>query len=91
MEPMTRLLRFHIVTFRWQGPAGLRRRLRAGEKLLLRLTPCNLNKVVSEIVDEMTVVHGKRFFLNSQEAVEGNWNEDGVVQHVSCEVVAYVK
>ena len=53
-------------------------RLRAGEQLSLQFAQCNLDKVVREVVDEMSVIHGDRFILNSKAAVIGNWSCNGL-------------
>jgi len=41
--------------------------LRAGEALSLHLIKCDLDSVVREVVDEMSVVNGDRFVLSSDE------------------------
>ena len=53
-------------------------RLRAGEHLSLQFAPFDLDVMIREVVDEMAVIHGDRFILESKEAVLGNWSCDGL-------------
>ena len=53
-------------------------RVRAGEHLQLQFIQCDLEKMAREIVDEMTVIHGDRFVLDSNGALLGNWGYDGL-------------
>ena len=53
-------------------------RLRAGEKLSLQIVQCDLDAMIREVVEEMSVVHGDRFNYDSKEVVEGNWGRDGL-------------
>ncbi|MDZ4662536.1 MAG: HAMP domain-containing sensor histidine kinase [Pseudomonadota bacterium] len=53
-------------------------RVRAGERLTLQFIQCDLDAVVREIIDEMSVVHGDRFRLDSKVPIEGNWGCDGL-------------
>jgi len=53
-------------------------RVRAGEHLQLQFIQCDLAKMAREIVDEMTVIHGDRFVLDSKESLLGNWGYDGL-------------
>ena len=53
-------------------------RLRAGETLSLQLVGCDLDSVIREVVDEMAVVHGDRFVLDSDEQIIGQYGCDGL-------------
>lgn len=53
-------------------------RIRAGEELSLVFLECDLDGIVREVVDEMTVIHGGRFVLKSEEQIEGRWGCDGL-------------
>jgi len=53
-------------------------RVRAGEQLSLQFIDGNLDALLREVVDEMTVIHGDRFVVDSKVAVEGNWGCDGL-------------
>ena len=53
-------------------------RIRAGEPLSLQFIQYDLNSIIREVVDEMSLMHGERFILDSKEAVEGNWGRDGL-------------
>ncbi len=53
-------------------------RLRAGEPLSLHYAQCDLENVVREVVEEMTVVNGDRFIFSPAGAVDGNWGADGI-------------
>jgi signal transduction histidine kinase len=53
-------------------------RVRAGEQLQLQFIECDLEKMVRDILDEMTVIHGDRFVLDSKGELLGNWGCDGL-------------
>lgn len=53
-------------------------RLRAGECLTLLYQQCDLDTVLRGVVEEMTVVHGSRFTLDSPTAVEGRWGRESL-------------
>ncbi|MCE9668315.1 GAF domain-containing sensor histidine kinase [Myxococcus stipitatus] len=51
-------------------------RIRAGERLPLRLDTCDLGRVALEVVEEMRDLHGERFVLRAEEQVRGIWSVD---------------
>ena len=53
-------------------------RLRAGEKLSLQFIQGDLDAIVREVLDEMSVIHGDRFALASNGALLGRWGCDGL-------------
>ncbi|MEP7152855.1 MAG: HAMP domain-containing sensor histidine kinase [Nitrospira sp.] len=53
-------------------------RLRAGECLTLQYHQCDLDTVLRGVLEEMIVVHGPRFMLDSPTAVEGRWGRDAL-------------
>ena len=53
-------------------------RIRAGESLSIQFGHCDLDFVVREAVDEMSILYGDRFILNSKEPVVGHWSRDGI-------------
>ncbi len=53
-------------------------RVRAGERLSLQYIECDLESLIREVVDEMTMVHGDRFVLDSNGEFQGNWGADGL-------------
>lgn len=57
-------------------------RVRAGERLHLQFIPCDLETVIREVVDELTMVHGDRILLDSRGPLEGIWGSDGLKRAV---------
>lgn len=53
-------------------------RLRAGEKINLTLEECDLDIILSIIVDEANFLNGNRFHYKSNGPLLGNWNENGL-------------
>jgi signal transduction histidine kinase len=53
-------------------------RLRAGECLTLQYHQCDLDTVIRGVVEEMTIVHGDWFTLDSPTAVEGRWGRESL-------------
>lgn len=53
-------------------------RVRGGEKLSLQYIECDLDSLIREVVDEMTMVHGNRFVLDSNGGFHGSWGADGL-------------
>lgn len=53
-------------------------RIRAGEALALQFTQCDLDAVIRAVVEEMAIMYGSRFSLDSKEPVEGYWSCDGM-------------
>lgn len=53
-------------------------RIRAGESLTLEFEPCDLQAMLIEIVDEMSLIHGNRFQLLAEMPVQGLYGCDGL-------------
>ena len=53
-------------------------RIRAGERLCLQFTNCDLDVVLREAVDEMRMVYGPQVVSVSEGALKGNWGADGL-------------
>jgi len=51
-------------------------RLRAGQRLPLRLDSCDLGAVAEGVVEELSAVHGDRFALLAPERVRGIWSQE---------------
>jgi signal transduction histidine kinase len=66
-------------------------RVRAGQRLSLQFVQCDLNTMAQEVVEEMTLVHGDRFILQSTGAIEGNWGCDGLRRAVENLIINAVK
>jgi PAS domain S-box-containing protein len=49
-------------------------RVRGGQEIPLETEPCDLAKIASSVIDDMTVIHGKRFDLEAPETVDGVWD-----------------
>jgi signal transduction histidine kinase len=57
-------------------------RVRAGERLHLQFIHCDLEALIREVVEELTMVYGDRIVLDSNEPLEGNWGSDGLKRAV---------
>ena len=57
-------------------------RVRAGERLHLQFIQCDLEALIREVVEDMTMVHGNRIVLDSNGPLEGNWGSDGLKRAV---------
>jgi signal transduction histidine kinase len=51
-------------------------RVRAGQRLPLRLDRCDLGAVAEEVIEELSATHGHRFELTKHEVVCGIWSHD---------------
>ena len=51
-------------------------RIRAGERLPLRLDDCDLGSVADEVVAEFCALHGDRVVLNAEQGVRGIWSAE---------------
>jgi signal transduction histidine kinase len=51
-------------------------RLRAGERLPLRLDTCDLGQIAHEIAEELRILHGDRFVVEADSRVLGVWSAD---------------
>ena len=49
-------------------------RIRAGQRLSLRLDRCDLAVVAREAVEELASIHGERFVLEAEDGVRGIWS-----------------
>ncbi len=69
-------------------------RIRAGEELSLQFINCNLEKVIQDVMDEMTITHGERFVFDSIGPIEGKFGCDGIrraVENLVGNAVKYSK
>lgn len=57
-------------------------RVRAGERLHLQFIHCDLEALIREVVEELTMVHGDRIVLDSNGPLDGNWGSDGLKRAV---------
>lgn len=53
-------------------------RVKAGEKIQLKLGHCNLTQIIVDTVGELSTIHGDRFILNAGDHIEGQWSCSGV-------------
>jgi PAS domain S-box-containing protein len=53
-------------------------RIKAGEKLPLDITECNLRKIISEVLEDLGGLHGDRFVFNPVEEITGHWSCLGI-------------
>jgi signal transduction histidine kinase len=51
-------------------------RIRAGNRLPLRLDACDLGAVADEVVAELSALHGERIVLKAEEQVRGIWSAE---------------
>jgi signal transduction histidine kinase len=51
-------------------------RVRAGQRLPLRLEDCDLGAVAQEVIEDLSATHGHRFELAKHEVVRGIWSHD---------------
>ncbi len=51
-------------------------RVRAGQRLPLRLDHCDLGAVAEEVIEDLSATHGHRFELAKGEVVRGIWSHD---------------
>jgi signal transduction histidine kinase len=56
--------------------------VRAGERLHLQFIHCDLEALVREVVEELTMVYGDRIVLDSNGPLDGNWGSDGLKRAV---------
>jgi len=66
--------------------------IRAGEKLQLKFTEFNLTFLVRNTLDDLTVVHGKRFIFKSTTQLRGRWNKHQlrrVIENLTNNAVKY--
>jgi signal transduction histidine kinase len=51
-------------------------RIRAGERLPLRLDTCNLGLIAHEVAEELRMLHGDRFVVEADQRALGAWSAD---------------
>ena len=51
-------------------------RIRAGERLPLRLDTCDLGQIAHEVAEELRILHGDRFVVEADSRVLGVWSAD---------------
>jgi signal transduction histidine kinase len=66
-------------------------RIRAGERLCLQFTNCDLAAVIREAVEEMRMVYGPQIVAVSEGELNGNWGADGLRRAVENLVTNAVK
>jgi PAS domain S-box-containing protein len=49
-------------------------RLKAGERLAIEIERCTLNEVAADTLADLTTLHGERFILKADSAIEGYWS-----------------
>jgi PAS domain S-box-containing protein len=52
--------------------------IQAGQRLALKITPCNMLDITRDTLVDMKTVHGDRFLLKSHKVVEGFWDANQV-------------
>jgi PAS domain S-box-containing protein len=52
--------------------------IRVGEKLPIEVVPCDLLRIATDTLDELSSVHGDRFVLSAPKEVHGFWSESGI-------------
>jgi PAS domain S-box-containing protein len=55
-----------------------RNRLRAGEMPPLHVRPCSLDGIARHTLDELSAMYGDRFVLETNGAVDGEWDPDAI-------------
>ncbi|RPH79226.1 MAG: hypothetical protein EHM80_08375 [Nitrospiraceae bacterium] len=66
-------------------------RIRAGERLCLQFTNCDLAVVIREVVEEMRMVYGPRIVAVSEGELHGNWGAEGLRRTVENLITNAVK
>ena len=51
-------------------------RIRAGERLPLRLDSCDLGQIAQEVVEELRILYGDRFVIEADDRALGIWSAD---------------
>jgi signal transduction histidine kinase len=67
-------------------------RIRAGQKLPIRVGPLNLRKLLTVTLKELILVHGERFVLNCSDDIQGVWDGDGlrrVIENLAYNAIKY--
>ena len=66
-------------------------RIRAGERLCLQFTNCDLAAVLRDVIDELRIVYGPRIVAVSEGELKGNWGADGLRRAVENLITNAVK
>jgi PAS domain S-box-containing protein len=53
-------------------------RVKAGQKLQMEMSECHLNTVISEVIEELSTIHGDRFKKYFTEDIVGEWSCSGI-------------
>lgn len=53
-------------------------KLKWGEKLNLHFAPADLSQILREVVNELTLVYGDRFKLDTPESINGVWDAEAI-------------
>lgn len=52
--------------------------VKAGEKLPVKIISNNLDNVISDVLEDLSTLHGDRFIYNKQGSFEGYWDPDAI-------------
>lgn len=52
--------------------------VKAGEKLPVKIVSCNLSRIISEVIEDLSTLHGDRFIYNQQGPFDGYWDCEGM-------------
>lgn len=52
--------------------------IKGGEKLPLRITSCNMNNIVTSVIEELSSMHHDRFEMHAEEEINGFWDDSGI-------------
>jgi signal transduction histidine kinase len=66
-------------------------RVQAGERIPLDLAECDLTQIAQELIDELTIMYGKRFVLDAPPRAPGFWNCDGLRRSIENLVTNAIK
>ena len=67
-------------------------RIGAGEKLALQFGTLDLAQVARDTIEELSAIHGDRFILRADQAIEGCWSYDGlrrILENLASNAVKY--
>jgi len=53
-------------------------RIKAGEKLPIKISACELNKVIRESLDDLITLYGNRFIFETDTPVSGYWDGEAI-------------
>lgn len=52
--------------------------VKAGEKLPVKIVSCHLDHIISEVIEELSSLHGDRFKFKKQGSIDGYWDCEGM-------------